>query len=134
MGITSLIKCDSRVLIVLSYLMLTGLSLSSIQNTWAQSERGSVLQEPTDVPPPVNATNASATSLQDVNVTSPGPLVNQSMESIPDVPNATVESEPAQQEQNATEPGPITDYQPESEVPENETDGEQDSNNSSDTP
>jgi hypothetical protein len=133
MGIISLIKCDSRVLIALSYLMLTGLSLSSIQNIWAQSERGSVLQEPADVPPPVNATNTSAMNLQDVNVTSLGPLVNQSMESIPDVPNATVESEPAQQEQNVTEPGPITDNQIESKVPENKTDSEEGSNNSSDT-
>lgn len=132
MGITYLIKCDSRVLIVLSYLMLAGLSLSSIQNIWAQSERGSVLQEPADVPPPVNATNASAMSLQDVNASS-SDLVNQSMESISDVQNTTVESEPAQQEQNVTEPRPITDNQTESEVPENETDSEQDSNNSSHT-
>lgn len=132
MGITSLIKCDSRVLTVLSYLILTGLSLSSMQNIWAQSERGSVLQEPADVPPPVNATNTNAMSLQDVNATSPD-LVNQSMESIPDVPDAGVESEPAEQEQNATEPGPITHNQTESVVPENETDSDQGSNNSSHT-
>jgi len=79
---------------------LVGVSLPFIGNVWAQ-ERGLVIPELADVPPPANATNSSTIMKDNINASSPVTVVNKTIEVPSDIPNATLESESPQSNNTA---------------------------------
>lgn len=80
---------------------LVGVSLPFIGNVWAQ-ERGLVIPELVDIPPPANATNSSTIMMKDnINPSSPVTVVNKTIQVPSDIPNATVEPESPQSNNTA---------------------------------
>ena len=105
MEIALLIKRYQIFGIVLSA-TLVGVSLPFIGNAWAQ-ERGLVIPELADVPPPANATSNTTSSStmmmmkDNINASSPVTVVNKTIEVPSDIPNATLESESPQSNNTA---------------------------------
>jgi hypothetical protein len=81
-----LIKRYQIFVIVLSATLVV-VSLPFIGNAWAQ-ERGLVIPELADVPPPANATSPGDITEDNSKTSSPDTPVNKTME-VPSTPNAT---------------------------------------------
>jgi len=80
---------------------LVGVSLT-LGNVWAQ-ERGLVIPELADVPPPANATNSTTMMIMkdNINASSSVTRSNNTIEVPSDVPNATLEPESPQSNNTA---------------------------------
>jgi len=79
---------------------LVGVSLT-LGNVWAQ-ERGLVIPELADVPPPANATNSTTMMMKDnINASSSVTRSNNTIEVPSDIPNATLEPESPQSNNTA---------------------------------
>ena len=80
---------------------LVGVSLT-LGNVWAQ-ERGLVIPELADVPPPANATNSTTMMIMkdNINASSSVTISNNTIEVPSDIPNATLEPESPQSNNTA---------------------------------
>jgi len=90
------------VIVIVLSATLVGVSLPFIGNAWAQ-ERGLVIPELADVPPPANATNSTSMMIMkdNINASSPVTISNNTNEVPSDIPNATLEPESPQSNNTA---------------------------------
>ena len=88
------------VIVIVLSATLVGVSLPFIGNAWAQ-ERGLVIPELADVPPPANATNSSTIMKDNINASSPVTVVNKTIEVPANAQNATLEPESSQSNNTA---------------------------------